>query len=69
VTHDDPAKLKISSRKRSKNTPQPSLAYLGVALGAMALSLFFQVTGQGKWQLQRAVGAYVANHRPLQQIG
>jgi hypothetical protein len=27
----------------------PSSAYLGVALGAMALSLFFQVTGQGKW--------------------
>ena len=27
----------------------PSSAYLGVALGAMALSLFFQITGQGKW--------------------
>ena len=27
----------------------PSSAYLGVALGAMALSLFFQATGQGKW--------------------
>ena len=27
----------------------PSSAYLGVAIGAMALSLFFQVTGQGKW--------------------
>jgi hypothetical protein len=27
----------------------PSSAYLGVAVGAMALSLFFQVTGQGKW--------------------
>src|SRR4030095_16885383 len=27
----------------------PSSAYLGVAVGAMVLSLFFQVTGQGKW--------------------
>ena len=27
----------------------PSLAYLGVAVGAMALSLFCQVTGRGKW--------------------
>jgi hypothetical protein len=27
----------------------PSTAYLGVAIGAMALSLIFQVTGQGKW--------------------
>jgi hypothetical protein len=27
----------------------PSSAYLGVALGAMALSLMFQATGQGKW--------------------
>ena len=27
----------------------PSSAYLGVAIGAMALSLMCQVTGQGKW--------------------
>ena len=27
----------------------PSSAYLGVALGAMALSLVCQATGQGKW--------------------
>lgn len=27
----------------------PSSAYLGVAIGAMALSLIFQATGQGKW--------------------
>jgi hypothetical protein len=27
----------------------PSSAYLAVALGAMALSLTFQATGQGKW--------------------
>jgi hypothetical protein len=27
----------------------PSSAYLGVAVGAMALSLFCQVTGRGKW--------------------
>jgi hypothetical protein len=27
----------------------PSTAYLGVALGAIALSLIFQITGQGKW--------------------
>jgi hypothetical protein len=27
----------------------PSTAYLGVALGAMALSLVCQATGQGKW--------------------
>jgi hypothetical protein len=27
----------------------PSSAYLGVAIGAMALSLLFQATGQGKW--------------------
>jgi hypothetical protein len=27
----------------------PSSAYLGVAIGAMALSLVFQATGQGKW--------------------
>jgi len=27
----------------------PSSAYLGVALGAMALSLAFQVAGRGKW--------------------
>jgi len=27
----------------------PSSAFLGVAVTAMALSLFFQVTGQGKW--------------------
>jgi hypothetical protein len=27
----------------------PSSAYLGVAFGAMALSLLFQLTGQGKW--------------------
>jgi hypothetical protein len=27
----------------------PSSAYLAVALGAMALSLMFQATGQGKW--------------------
>ena len=27
----------------------PSSAYLGVAVGAMALSLFCQITGRGKW--------------------
>lgn len=27
----------------------PSTGYLGVALGAMAVSLMCQVTGQGKW--------------------
>lgn len=27
----------------------PSSAYLGVAMGAMGLSLLCQVTGQGKW--------------------
>jgi hypothetical protein len=27
----------------------PSTAFLGVAVGAMALSLALQVTGQGKW--------------------
>jgi hypothetical protein len=27
----------------------PSSAYLGVALGAMALSLVFQLSGEGKW--------------------
>ncbi len=27
----------------------PSSAYLGVAIGAMALSLALQATGQGKW--------------------
>lgn len=27
----------------------PSSAFLGVALGAMALSLIFQAAGQGKW--------------------
>jgi hypothetical protein len=27
----------------------PSSAFLAVALGAMALSLMFQVSGQGKW--------------------
>lgn len=27
----------------------PSSAFLGVAVGAMALSLALQVTGQGKW--------------------
>jgi hypothetical protein len=27
----------------------PSSAYLGVAVGAMALSLLLQTTGQGKW--------------------
>jgi hypothetical protein len=27
----------------------PSSAFLGVALGAMALSLMFQAAGQGKW--------------------
>jgi hypothetical protein len=27
----------------------PSSAYLGVAIGAMAVSLIFQATGQGKW--------------------
>ena len=27
----------------------PSSAYLGIAIGAMGLSLICQVTGQGKW--------------------
>jgi hypothetical protein len=27
----------------------PSSAYLGIAVGAMAVSLIFQATGQGKW--------------------
>ena len=27
----------------------PSSAYLGVAVGAMGLSLLFQMTGRGKW--------------------
>jgi len=27
----------------------PSSAYLGIALGAMALSLAFQLAGRGKW--------------------
>jgi hypothetical protein len=27
----------------------PSSAYLGIAIGAMAISLALQVTGQGKW--------------------
>lgn len=27
----------------------PSSAYLGVAVAAMGVSLFFQLTGQGKW--------------------
>ena len=29
--------------------PVPSSAYLAVALGAMGLSLLFQVSGRGKW--------------------
>jgi hypothetical protein len=36
----------------------PSSAYLGVALGAMALSLAFQATGQGKW------GTFIAQWVP-----
>jgi hypothetical protein len=38
--------------------PVPSSAYLGVALGAMGLSLLFQVTGRGKW------GTFVAQWVP-----
>ncbi len=38
-----PRRLRITQRQI------PSSAYLGVALGAMALSLVCQATGQGKW--------------------
>jgi len=36
----------------------PSSAFLGVALGAMALSLIAQATGQGKW------GNFIAQRAP-----
>ena len=36
----------------------PSAAYLGVAVGAMALSLFCQITGRGKW------GNFIAQWAP-----
>jgi hypothetical protein len=36
----------------------PSSAYLGVAVGAMALSLFCQITGRGKW------GNFIAQWAP-----
>ena len=36
----------------------PSSAFLGVAIGAMALSLALQVTGQGKW------GNFIAQWAP-----
>jgi len=36
----------------------PSSAYLGVAVGAMAVSLFFQLTGGGKW------GNFIAQWAP-----
>jgi hypothetical protein len=47
----------------------PSSAYLGVAFGAMALSLLFQLLAKENGAIHRAMGAYVANHRPVQQIG
>jgi len=36
----------------------PSSAFLGVAVGAMAVSLFFQLTGGGKW------GNFIAQWAP-----
>jgi hypothetical protein len=36
----------------------PSSAFLGVAVGAMAVSLFFQLTGEGKW------GNFIAQWAP-----
>ena len=49
----------------------PSSAYLGVAVGAMGLSLLCQVTGRGKWGNFRSRngsrnGPNLADHRPLQ---
>lgn len=36
----------------------PSSAFLGVAVGAMAISLLFQLTGEGKW------GNFIAQWAP-----
>jgi hypothetical protein len=50
-THSEPSKTEDQFTKTVEDYTAaiPSTAFLGVAIGAMALSLAFQVTGQGKW--------------------
>jgi hypothetical protein len=40
---------RVTKNIESYTAAIPSSAYLGVAVGAMALSLFCQITGRGKW--------------------
>ena len=44
-----PSEDEVTKNIESYTAAIPSSAYLGVAVGAMALSLFCQITGRGKW--------------------
>ena len=46
---DETAEDQLTKSIEEYTAAIPSSAYLGVALGAMALSLVCQVTGRGKW--------------------
>lgn len=45
----DPTEDNFTKTVEEYTASIPSSAYLGVAIAAMGISLFFQATGQGKW--------------------
>jgi len=48
-THSMPTEDEFTKNVEKYTAEIPSSAFLGVAVGAMAVSFLFQVTGQGKW--------------------
>jgi hypothetical protein len=60
----------VTRTVESQTTAIPSIAFLGVAMGSMALSLALLLTGrrQGR-ELHRAMGADHSDHGSLQQAG
>jgi|GEM_PF-869683 hypothetical protein len=48
-TNIDEREDRFTKNIESYTAAIPSSAYLGVAVGAMALSLFCQISGRGKW--------------------
>jgi hypothetical protein len=48
-TGSEPTEDELTKTVEKQTASIPSSAFLGVAIGAMALSLAFQIGGQGKW--------------------
>ena len=48
-TGNEPTEDDLTKTVEKQTASIPSSAFLGVAIGAMALSLAFQIGGRGKW--------------------